>query len=163
MAVPSPPLTRWFSAVSTTRAASATASTVPVSSGLSTGTLTTDSATPWRPSTRAAASAGASIMPLANRATSPPRLMTWAWCSDSTWSSSKMTGTSPRLSRTYTGPGRSAMAAQTCRTSTASATSSTVIPGTARISATSSMAWWLGPPGLEMPGMKPMIRTGSRG
>ena len=31
--------------------------------------------------------------------------------------------------------------------------------GTARISATSSIAWWLGPPGLDTPGMKPMIRT----
>ena len=41
--------------------------------------------------------------------------------------------------------------------------STTVIPGTHRISATSSIAWWLGPPGLEMPGMKPTILTGSRG
>ena len=35
--------------------------------------------------------------------------------------------------------------------------------GSARISATSSIAWWLGPPGLDTPGMNPMIRTGSRG
>src|SRR6516225_9608371 len=51
----------------------------------------------------------------------------------------------------------------TCRTSTASATSTTIRFGSARISATSSIAWWLGPPGLDTPGMKPMIRTGSRG
>ncbi len=55
------------------------------------------------------------------------------------------------------------MSAATCRTAAASATSSTVMPGRARISATSSMAWWLGPPGLDTPGMNPMIRTGSRG
>jgi hypothetical protein len=31
--------------------------------------------------------------------------------------------------------------------------------GMARISATSSIAWWLGPPGLDTPGMNPMMRT----
>ena len=45
----------------------------------------------------------------------------------------------------------------------ASATSTTVMFGTARIRATSSIAWWLGPPGLDTPGMKPTIRTGSFG
>ena len=44
-------------------------------------------------------------------------------------------------SRTYTGPGRSTIASTTCRTSTASATSITVMFGSARISATSSIAW----------------------
>ena len=55
------------------------------------------------------------------------------------------------------------MARATWPASMASATSMTVMPGIARISATSSIAWWLGPPGLDTPGMKPMIRTGSRG
>ncbi len=55
------------------------------------------------------------------------------------------------------------MAATTCAVSVASATSTTVMPGIARIRATSSIAWWLGPPGLDTPGMKPTIRTGSRG
>ena len=55
------------------------------------------------------------------------------------------------------------MAGTTWAVSVASATSITVMPGSARIRATSSMAWWLGPPGLETPGMKPTMRTGSRG
>ena len=63
------------------------------------------------------------------------------------------------MSRTYTGPSTSTIALATWRPSTASATSTTVMFGTARISATSSIAWWLGPPGLDTPGMKPMIRT----
>ena len=79
-------------------------------------------------------------MPLANRATSSPGTTTSAWPSLSTWSSSKMTGISPRFSRTYTGPGTSTTAAATWRTSTASATSTTVMFGRVRISATSSIA-----------------------
>jgi hypothetical protein len=39
----------------------------------------------------------------------------------------------------------------------------TVMLGSARIRATSSMAWWLGPPGVETPGMKPTMRTGRFG
>jgi hypothetical protein len=57
----------------------------------------------------------------------------------------------------------STMARATCRASIASATSTTVMCGIARISATSSIAWWLGPPGLDTPGMNPTIRTGRRG
>ena len=55
------------------------------------------------------------------------------------------------------------MAGTTWLTSLASATSTTVMLGSDRISATSSMAWWLGPPGLEIPGMKPRMRTGRLG
>ena len=67
------------------------------------------------------------------------------------------------MSRTYTGPGTSATKAGTCRVSTASATSTTVMFGSARISATSSVAWCDGPPGVDTPGMNPMIRTGRFG
>ena len=52
---------------------------------------------------------------------------------------------------------------ETWRVSTASATSTTVMLGSARISATSSIAWWDGPPGVDTPGMKPMMRTGRFG
>jgi hypothetical protein len=77
---------------------------------------------------------------LANSATSVPARTTSARPRRSTWSSPKITGISPRLSRTYTGPGTSTIAATTWRVSTASATSTTVMLGSARISATSSIA-----------------------
>ena len=62
----------WFSAVTTTRALAAASWTVAVSRGLTVGTLMTETETAWLASARAAASAAASIMPLANRATSSP-------------------------------------------------------------------------------------------
>ena len=55
------------------------------------------------------------------------------------------------------------MAGSAARTCVASATSTTVMFGIARIRATSLIAWWLGPPGLDTPGMNPTIRTGSLG
>ena len=90
----------WFSAVTTIRAPAAAPRTVAVSRGLIVGTLMTETDTPCSPSARAAASAAASIMPLANRATSCPGTTTSAWPSRSTWPSPKITGISPRLSRT---------------------------------------------------------------
>ena len=68
----------WFSAVTTSRteAAEAAASTPAVSSGLITGTLITDTDTPPAPSAREAPSAAASIIPLANSATSVPAATT---------------------------------------------------------------------------------------
>jgi len=162
-AEPSPPITEWFSAVTTIPAPAAAERTVSSSSGLITATLTTDTDTPCSPSARAAPSAAATIIPLANSATSQPAVSTSARSRRSAWSSSKITGISPRLSRTYTGPGRSATASTTWRVVVASATSTTVMFGSTRISATSSIAWWLGPPGVDTPGMKPMIRTGSPG
>ncbi len=71
-------MTEWFSADSAARQAAAAPVTVPTSSGLITGTLTTRTPAPCRPSSRAAASAGASIIPLANRATSSPGVSTSA-------------------------------------------------------------------------------------
>jgi hypothetical protein len=54
-----------------------------------------------------------------------------------------LTALEPQVDR----PGTSAIATTTCAVSVASATSMTVIPGIARIRATSSIAWTLGPPG----------------
>ena len=62
----------WFSAVTTARVSATTRQTVAASKGLRTGTLTTATETPCLPSARAAASVGASIMPLATSATSVP-------------------------------------------------------------------------------------------
>src|ERR1700731_4210170 len=53
-AVPRPPTTVWFSAVTTALAAPATSVTVAASSGLITGTFTTVTETPCASSTRAA-------------------------------------------------------------------------------------------------------------
>ena len=89
----------WFSAVTTRRTARAAASTAAESSGLIVGTLITETDTPAEPSARAALSAAASIIPLANSATSVPATTTSAWPRRSTCSSPKITGTSPRLSR----------------------------------------------------------------
>ncbi len=100
-AEPSPPTIEWFSAVTTARVAAATVRIVAVSSGFSTGTSTTEAETPALRRTGAAASAVASIIPLATSATSVPASSTRARLRDSggSWSST-ITGTSPRLSRT---------------------------------------------------------------
>ena len=80
----------WFSAVTTKCAPAAASSTVAVSSGLITGTLMTDTDTPHAPSAREAASAAASIIPLANSATSVPATTTDARPSRSTWERFKL-------------------------------------------------------------------------
>jgi hypothetical protein len=77
----------------------AAAKTVSASSGLTTGTLTTLADTPAVASTLAAVSAAASIIPLAISATSSPSVSTCAWVSENSWSSSKITGISPRFKR----------------------------------------------------------------
>src|SRR5215471_13402297 len=69
-AEPKPPMTEWFSAVTTASADVATDTTVAVSNGLMTGILTTTVTAPPARRTRAAASAGAIIMPLTSNATS---------------------------------------------------------------------------------------------
>src|SRR5215472_3067380 len=69
-AEPRPPMMVWFSAVTTALAARATERTVAVSRSLMTGMFTTTVTTPAVHRTRAAASAGATIMPLTSRATS---------------------------------------------------------------------------------------------
>src|SRR5580700_4628486 len=69
-AEPRPPMIVWFSAVTTAVDLVATARTVAVSRGLMTGTFTTTVTTPAARRTRAAARAGATIMPLTSRATS---------------------------------------------------------------------------------------------
>jgi hypothetical protein len=69
-AEPRPPMTEWFSAVTTTPADLATDRTVAVSNGLMTGILTATVTAPAARRTRAAASAGAIIMPLTSNATS---------------------------------------------------------------------------------------------
>ncbi len=71
-------MTEWFSAVTTTLARPAAARTAAESSGLMVGTLMTETDTPCSPRARAAARAAASIMPLANRATSVPGVSTSA-------------------------------------------------------------------------------------
>src|ERR1051326_7592567 len=60
----------WFSAVTTAVLAVATVSTVAVSRGLMTGIFTTTVTAPAPRRTRAAASAGAAIMPLTRKANS---------------------------------------------------------------------------------------------
>src|SRR5262252_231856 len=69
-AEPRPPMTEWFSAVRTALADLATDRTVAVSNGLMTGTFTITVTAPAARRTRAAASAGAIIMPLTSNATS---------------------------------------------------------------------------------------------
>src|SRR5215831_1236146 len=68
-AEPRPPMTEWFSAVTTASADVATDTTVAVSNGLMTGILTTTVTAPPARRTRAAASAGAIIMPLTSKNT----------------------------------------------------------------------------------------------
>src|SRR5262252_4621002 len=69
-AEPRPPMIEWFSAVTTALADAETNRTVAVSRGLMTGILTTTVTAPAARRTRAAASAGATIMPLTSNATS---------------------------------------------------------------------------------------------
>ena len=72
---------------------------VSASRGLITGTFTTDTLTPAAPSVSAALIAADSIMPLAMTARSLPSMSICALVSENSWSSSKITGISPRLSR----------------------------------------------------------------
>jgi hypothetical protein len=69
------------------------------SNGLITGTFITDALTPPAASVSAALIADDSIMPLAMTAKSVPSMSVCAVVSENSWSSSKMTGISPRLSR----------------------------------------------------------------
>ena len=75
----------------------------------------------------------------------------------------KSRGISPRSMRTYTGPLIFSITPSTDSTSAASPQSRTVMFGSARMTATSSMAWWVAPPGVVMPGRKPIILTGRLG
>ena len=62
--------------------------------------------------------------------------------------------------RRYTGPFQSSRHSTILPTSTASAGQRTVIPGRARMIATSSRAWWVLPsPKSDSPQLEPQIRT----
>jgi hypothetical protein len=157
----------WFSTVTTRRWRLACACTKASSKGLSVCALATATAMPCARKARAAARAGSTINPLAMTSASPPASTpSSAWMRPISSGSHGVPSGSAALARSirrYTGPLWSAAARTAAGTCAGPEGSMTVMWGSARISATSSMAWWLTPRMVERPGRKPTIFTSVRG
>jgi len=163
-APPNPPMTLCSSAVTMAPVSLAASPTAETSSGLTVCMSKTLVEIPSRASLSAASNAMPTITPLATIVTSEPSRRRFALPISKSHPSSYTTGALPLIKRRYAGPLASTTPSRALTASAASAGTTTPMPGSTRIRATSPMVWWEAPSALgDKPLWVPTILTFSPG